>query len=95
MGATFLRILAPFYLVISVKLVADGVLRGAGLMKRFMITTFTDLILRVLLAVVLSKTSLGSNGIWLSWPIGWSIAMVLSTVFYAKAGWKKGNIRRM
>lgn len=94
-GATFLRILAPFYLVISVKLVADGVLRGAGLMKRFMITTFTDLILRVLLAVVLSKTSLGSNGIWLSWPIGWSIAMVLSTVFYAKAGWKKGNIRGM
>lgn len=89
-GATFLRILAPFYLVISVKLVADGVLRGAGLMKRFMITTFTDLILRVLLAVVLSKTSLGSNGIWLSWPIGWSIAMVLSTVFYAKVKWEKG-----
>lgn len=89
-GETFLRILAPFYLVISVKLVADGVLRGAGLMKRFMITTFTDLILRVLLAVVLSKTSLGSNGIWLSWPIGWSIAMVLSTVFYAKVKWEKG-----
>lgn len=89
-GATFLRILAPFYLVISVKLVADGVLRGAGLMKRFMITTFTDLILRVLLAVVLSKTSLGSNGIWLSWPIGWSVAMVLSTVFYAKVKWEKG-----
>ena len=81
-GVLFLRIVAPFYLVISAKLVADGVLRGAGQMKKFMISTFTDLLLRVLLAEVLSRTVLGSTGIWLSWPIGWSIATVLSVIFY-------------
>ncbi|MCQ2088579.1 MAG: MATE family efflux transporter, partial [Bacilli bacterium] len=43
----YLRILAPFYFVVSTKLVADGILRGASMMNKFMIATFTDLILRV------------------------------------------------
>lgn len=47
----------------------------------FMIATFTDLILRVLLAYVLSKP-FGTNGIWTSWPIGWMIAAILSITFY-------------
>lgn len=62
-GIMFLCILSPFYFVVSTKLVADGILRGAGLMSRFMITTFTDLILRVVLAIILSK-QFGSTGIW-------------------------------
>lgn len=45
-GVQFLRIVAPFYFVVSMKLMADGVLRGAGAMTYFMIATFTDLILR-------------------------------------------------
>ena len=80
----YLRILAPFYLVVSAKLVADGVLRGAGLMKQFMASTFSDLLLRVLLAIALSATSLGSVGIWLAWPIGWSIATAISLIFCIK-----------
>ena len=81
----FLRILSPFYFVVSVKLVADGILRGCGLMVRFMIATFTDLILRVGIAIVLSGTALGSTGIWLAWPVGWCIGTALSLVFYLTA----------
>ncbi|MBQ8279192.1 MAG: MATE family efflux transporter [Roseburia sp.] len=81
-GITYLKILSPFYFVVSVKLVADGTLRGAGKMKEFMIATFTDLILRVLLAFVLSKTALGATGIWCAWPIGWGIGTVISMCFY-------------
>ena len=80
-GVTFLRILSPFYFVISAKLVGDGILRGAEMMNRFMIATFTDLILRVVLAVFLSKTELGATGIWCAWPIGWCTAAVLSIGF--------------
>ena len=80
-GVTYLRILAPFYFVVSAKLVADGVLRGAELMNQFMIATFTDLILRVVLAVILSKTALGATGIWCAWPIGWCTAAILSIRF--------------
>jgi len=84
-GMLFLHILSPFYFVVSLKLVTDGILRGCGLMGRFMVATFTDLILRVGMAIVLSGTELGSTGIWLSWPIGWCIGTVLSLVFYATA----------
>ena len=62
---------------------------GAGLMKKFMIATFTDLVLRVALAEVLSRTALGTTGIWISWPIGWTIAAALSIVFYATVRWEK------
>lgn len=88
-GVLFLRIVSPFYFVVAAKLVSDGILRGAGMMRRFMIATFTDLILRVALAEVLSRTSLGTTGIWLSWPIGWGVAAVLSIVFYATIRWEK------
>ncbi len=35
-GVSFLRIVSPFYFVISAKLVLDGILRGSGMMMRFM-----------------------------------------------------------
>lgn len=88
-GILYLMILAPFYFVVSLKVTADGVLRGAGDMRDFMFTTFTDLLLRVALAFVFSRTSLGYLGIWLAWPIGWSAATVLSVTFYRRGRWKK------
>lgn len=81
-GIDILRILSPFYFLVAVKIVADGILRGAGIMGKFMVTTFTDLILRVVLALFLSKTSLGVLGIWLAWPIGWIVGMIMSVIFY-------------
>lgn len=88
-GIVFLRILSPFYFVVSAKLVSDGVLRGAGRMDAFMVATFSDLILRVALAVVLSRTALGSTGIWCAWPIGWSIGTVLSLMYYKNSTWNR------
>ena len=88
-GAMFLRVLSPFYFVVSAKLVADGILRGAGLMKQFMTATFTDLILRVALAFVLSGTALGATGIWCAWPVGWSVAAAMSIRFYQGGIWNK------
>ena len=89
-GMTFLRILSPFYFVVSAKLVADGILRGAGRMRQFMTATFTDLILRVMLAFLLSATVLGATGIWFAWPIGWTIATCMSLRFYRGGEWNRG-----
>lgn len=89
-GLLFLRIVSPFYVVISIKLLADGVLRGAGAMRWFMLSTFSDLILRVILSYILSD-SFGSKGIWASWPVGWTIAMVISISCYLSGIWKKEN----
>ncbi|MBQ8557098.1 MAG: MATE family efflux transporter [Clostridia bacterium] len=92
-GMAFLKIVSPFYFVVSTKLVADGVLRGAGKMKPFMVATFTDLILRVVLAKTLSATAMGATGIWCAWPIGWSIATAMSLLFYRSGCWQpKGMV---
>ena len=73
------------------KMVGDGVLRGAGLMRYFMIGTFTDLVLRVVLAIILADTPLGSTGIWIAWPIGWCIATVLVLIFYRNKFLRKSS----
>lgn len=87
-GIEFLHIVSPFYIVVATKLMADGVLRGAGAMKEFMAATFADLILRVVISFVLAGPY-GAAGIWMSWPIGWSIAAMLSLFFYLTGKWKK------
>ncbi|MCC8137510.1 MAG: MATE family efflux transporter [Clostridiales bacterium] len=81
-GIVYLRILSPFYFIVSVKLVADGILKGSSMMRQFMISTFTDLILRVSLSLLLSRTSLGATGIWCAWPVGWTIGTLLSVRLY-------------
>ena len=88
-GILFILIVTPFYVVPAVKILLDGVLRGAGAMGYFMTTTFTDLILRVGLAFLLSH-SLESTGIWLAWPLGWITGTCLSILFYCKGVWKRG-----
>ncbi len=82
-GTLFLKIVSPFYFFIGIKLIGDGVLKGLGKMKLFMVATFTDLVLRVMLAYILTPI-FGSTGIWLSWPIGWVVATILSVIFYVK-----------
>ncbi|CUN90871.1 MATE family efflux transporter [Eubacterium sp. am_0171] len=90
-GVEFLKIVSPFYMIISLKLISDGILRGAGAMKAFMAATFSDLILRVVLAFVFSGIW-QSTGIWLSWPVGWLIGTALSLEFYFSGVWKKSRL---
>ena len=71
---------------------ADGVLRGAGSMVCFMIATFSDLLLRVILAFVFASF-MGSTGIWTSWPVGWTVAAILSVIFYLSGTWKKKYLK--
>ncbi|MGN0106171.1 MAG: MATE family efflux transporter, partial [Hominilimicola sp.] len=82
-GRMFLMIVSPFYFVVAAKLTIDGLLRGAGCMRDFMASTFADLLLRVILAYVFSYMMNSEIGIWLSWPVGWTIAAVMSCAFYA------------
>ncbi|HHX12867.1 MAG TPA: MATE family efflux transporter [Clostridiales bacterium] len=88
-GKEFLKIIAPFFLAISIKFMGDAVLRGAGAMGWFMVTTFASLFIRIILAYVLAK-SFDTTGIWLAWPVGWSLGMILSLIFYIKGVWKTG-----
>ena len=91
-GMAFLKIVSPFYFIISLKLLADGLLRGSSAMIGFMVSTFTDLILRVILAYVFAGL-FGSTVIWMSWPVGWSISAIISLLFY-RYTWKQLSAER-
>ena len=92
-GKDFLMILSPFYILVSVKLLCDGALRGGGAMGYFLSATFTDLILRVAIAYILCALipSLEYKAIWMSWPVGWTVSAVMSLVFYMTGAWKRGK----
>lgn len=87
-GIQFLSLVSPFYFAVGLKLMSDSVLRGAGAMRWFMIATLTDLIIRVVLAYILSPI-FGVVGIWYAWPVGWIAATVISFVSYRSGIWKK------
>lgn len=92
-GIAFLRIVTPFYFVVTIKVMCDGVLRGGSAMLYFMTTTFTDLLLRVVLAFVFAKgLGFGATGIWMAWPIGWSLSTLLSFSFYRLKPWEKKKL---
>lgn len=82
-GVMFLRIVSPWYFMIVVKLMTDGIIRGSGAMIYFVIATIPDLILRIGFALMLSLR-FGSTGIWMAWPFGWIAATVLTIIFYRK-----------
>lgn len=82
-GVMFLRIVSPWYFMIVVKLMTDGIIRGSGAMIYFVIATIQDLILRIGFALMLSPR-FGSTGIWMAWPFGWIAATVLTIIFYRK-----------
>ncbi len=86
-GYGFLSIVAPFYFSVTAKLNCDAILKGAGAVKYFVITTFTDLILRVALAYAFQGW--GPESVWWCWPIGWVVAAVMSVIFYVSGHWKK------
>lgn len=89
-GVEFLRIVTPFYFIVIFKVMCDGVLRGGSAMLYFMTTTFTDLLLRVALAFVFSKgLGFGPAGIWMAWPVGWTLSAFLSFAFYRMRPWEK------
>lgn len=62
-------------------------------MLYFMTTTFTDLFLRVALAFLFAKgLGLGATGIWMAWPIGWTLSTLLSVFFYRLKPWLKKEL---
>ncbi len=82
-GIAFLRIVSPFYFMISIKLMTDGIIRGSGAMAYFVAATVPDLILRIGFALLLTP-KFGSTGIWMAWPFGWFAATTLTIWFYRK-----------
>lgn len=94
MGVQFVRTVAPFFFVVNVKINADGCVRGCNGNLGFMISTFSDLILRVVFVFVLASF-LGFNGVGWAWNIGWTLGTVVALAFYFTIPvFRRRNVRR-
>lgn len=78
----FLTIVGAFLPLVCVKIVADGAVRGCGGNLGFAISTFTDLILRVILVYVLIDVGWGFSGVCWAWVIGWIVGAVIALGFW-------------
>lgn len=83
-GILMLRIIAPFYPLVAVKIVINGALRGIGNIKAFMIATFTDLLLRVVFAYIVSYF-IGIKAVFFAWPFGWITGVTISIILWYKS----------
>ncbi len=76
----FLRIVSAFLPTVCIKIVSDGAVRGCGGNLGFTISTFTDLIIRVVMVYVLVNP-LGFAGVGWAWAIGWAVSMFVAIGF--------------
>lgn len=84
-GMDFLKIVAPLYCVVTVKIITDGVLRGMEKVIFVMTDTFVDLIIRVICAFALCAVIQNVTGIAWAWAIGWAVSVLLSICFLIRA----------
>ncbi len=87
-GFEFLKMVSPFYFVITVKFALDSIFRGLGKVNYFMVSTFTDLIIRAVLVVIFSALIGKPFGIWLSWPIGWILGTGVAVFLFIFGKWR-------
>ena len=76
-GMGFIRIVVPFYLVVCLKIVSDGALRGIGAMIPFMTATLSDVVIRICFGNIFSKLW-GIQGVWAIWPLAWLVGTIIS-----------------
>jgi len=93
-GATYLRIVALFYITFSTMFVIGGVMRGAGDTIIPMIITFIALwVVRIPVCYFLSE-EWGYLGLWWGIPVAWVVGMVLSYLYYLTGRWRKKAVVR-
>lgn len=81
-GIQYLRIEGTFYFGIGILFLLYGYYRAVNVPWMSLLLTIASLGTRVLLAYILSTTSLGVVGIWMSVPIGWGLADMIGISYY-------------
>ncbi len=86
-GVTYLRGVAKFYPIMGVLFIINGLFRGVGAIRHFMIASGAQMVARVIFAYSLTPI-FAEGAIWISIPMGWIIGSCLAIYFYKKGVWK-------
>ncbi len=87
-GVGYLTFMGWFFIMIGIKMVTDGVLRGSGDMKMFTVANLSNLGLRVFVATVFAPL-FGIHMVWIAVPIGWTVNFIISFCEYRTGKWKR------
>lgn len=90
-GTQYMRIVSIFYFFMGLMVITNGVLRGSGDMKVFLISTITNLSTRVIFAYGLAFL-IGVSAIWYAVPLGWISASAVSVIRYRSNKWLNKGI---
>ena len=90
-GLKYIKTVSVFYPVMGIMFVSNGLLRGAGDMNSFLVSSMVNLFSRVIIAYTMSHF-IGEAAIWWSIPIGWCIGAVISFVRVKQGRWKNKKV---
>ena len=83
-SSDYMRWLGYFFLFMGVKMATDGVLRGLGVMRPFLVANMVNLAIRLSVALSLAPC-FGISFVWLAVPIGWLANFLISYYALKKA----------
>ncbi len=86
-GTSYLKFLGWFFALIGLKMITDGVLRGAGDMKMFTVANLVNLTIRVVTAVTCAPR-FGIAMVWKAVPLGWLANYLISFGEYRSGKWR-------
>ncbi len=92
-GLEYMKTVSVFYILMGAMFVSNGLLRGAGDMGAFMLSSVTNLVCRVVIAYLLAHF-IGSSAIWWSIPIGWAVGAIFSFLRVWSGKWAKKSLVR-
>lgn len=90
-GMGFMRVVAPFYILVNLKIITDGALRGIGRMNAFMMSSISDVLVRIFLGGPFSRRW-GIAGVWWIWPLAWLVGTGICCISYFRSvrSWPRG-----
>ena len=86
-GMSYMRFIGFFFSFIGLKMITDGLLRGAGDMKMFTIANLVNLGIRVAVAVTMAP-AFGIAFVWYAVPMGWLANYLISFARYRTGIWR-------
>ena len=75
----YMRWLGYFFIFMGIKMATDGVLRGLGIMRPFLIANMVNLAIRLSVALIFAPR-FGIEFVWLAVPAGWFANFLISYV---------------
>ena len=90
-GNNYLQFIGWFFAILGFKTTTDGILRGSGDVKVYMIANLVNLTIRVSVAQ-LGAPIFGIGIIWSIVPVGWFVNFAISYLWYRTGNWKKKKL---